>query len=95
MPPSTGSSSSGSSSSSRSSNINVASMVTNYQNMARNVEMALDNYRNAVRRGATQSELNNLRSRVTSLQQSMRSYRLDCNSRGASIAADYYETVSP
>jgi hypothetical protein len=93
--PSTGSSSTGSSSSSGSSNIDVGQMVRNYQNMGRNVEQALDNYRNAVRRGATQSELNNLRSRVVSLQQSMRSYRLDCNSKGASIAADYYETVSP
>jgi hypothetical protein len=93
--PSTGSSSPGSSSSSGSSNIDVGQMVRNYQNMGRNVEMALDNYRNAVRRGATQSELNNLRNEVTRLQQRMREYRLECNGRGASIAADYYETVSP
>jgi methionine aminopeptidase len=70
-------------------------MVRNYQNMGRNVEQALDNYRNAVRRGATQSERDNLRNNVINQQQRMRQYRLECNSRGASIAADYYETVSP
>jgi ketosteroid isomerase-like protein len=70
-------------------------MVRNYQNMARNVEMALDNYRNAVRRGDSQSVITNYRNNVISLQQRMRQYRLECNGRGASIAADYYETVSP
>ena len=88
-------SSPGSSPSSGGSNTNITGMVRNYQNMARNVEQALDNYRNAVRRGATQSELNNYRNDVTRLQQRMRQYRLECNSRGASINADYYETVRP
>jgi tetratricopeptide (TPR) repeat protein len=73
----------------------ITNMVLNYQQQARNVEMALNNYRNAVSRGSSKSELDRLYNNILNLQQRMRSYREDCNRKGASIGADYYETIRP
>jgi len=76
-------------------NINVASMVSHYQNLEKAMEMALDNYRNAKYRGASKSEIDNLRGNVINHQQRLRQYRQECNSRGANINPGYYETMVP
>jgi len=86
---------SGSSSSSSGRDINVASMQRNYNSRSKATERALDNYRKAKDSGASRSEVDRLYNAFIEQQRSLRTYREDCNRKGADIRADFYETVRP
>jgi len=77
------------------SGIDVGFLVSNYQRRASTVEMALDNYRNAVRRGDSKREIERLYDNFISAQQGLKRLREESNRKGANISPDYYETVRP
>jgi len=83
--------SSPSSSSSGGSGINPSFYLEQYQRRANTIEMAFSRYRNAT----TQRDKDNILSDIRRQQQDLRQFRLDSNSKGANINADYYETATP
>jgi len=84
-----------SSKSDASSGADVGFLVTNYQQRAKAVEVHLDNYRNAVRKGESKREIERLRDNFISSQEGLKKLREDSNKKGANISPDYYETVKP
>jgi len=86
-------------SSGSSNNVNTASMQSNYNTREKAVIQSLDTYRKAnsdYKAGRIKlSDLVYFYNAFRDQQKGLKSYREECNRKGANIKQSYYETVNP